>query len=101
MLNRFLDWLVTSSADPTEYSLTIKAGLLTGVGYIIPLLKLTHIPVSADQLTNLIGVSCQCLGILLTIVGLVRKFYFTIAGAVIKAHAPATVVTVDPSTIQG
>ena len=92
MLNKFLNWLITSSADPEEYSMTIKSAVLVGVGYLIPFITLLHIPVSATTITNDVALGCQALGILLTIVGLVRKLILTITAAINGKTLPPTTI---------
>ena len=80
MFTKITDWLVTSSANPEEYSITIQGILLHALGIVLPILFYLHLPVTAAQITNQISVACQVLGIVLAIIGLVRKAYFAIKG---------------------
>ncbi len=92
MFKKFIDWLVTSSADPEEYSMTIQGVLLHALGILVPFLTYLHLPFTVAQITNQIGLSCQILGITLSIVGLVRKGYFAIKSLFTKTP-PATGTT--------
>jgi hypothetical protein len=47
-------WLVTSSADPANTSLTVKSGLVTLATYITVVAGLAHISLPSDVLTQLI-----------------------------------------------
>ena len=86
--NTLVRWIVRSSANPQNESLTIKGFLLSLVPFAIAALGLTHVSVGADQLNALIdGVAAVLQAVLTAIsaaalfVGLLRKFWLTI-----KAH---------------
>lgn len=77
-MDKFLDWLTTSSADPEEYSLTIKGILLQYAGIIAVALSLLHYSVTMEQITSTIGSAAAVLGTVLGIIGLGRKLYIQI-----------------------
>src|SRR5690242_12220385 len=90
--NILVRWVVVSSANPQEISLTIKGVLVGLVPYGIALIGLTHVSVGADQLNTFIdGIATlvqDLLGIVsvsMAIVGLCRKIWLTI-----KVHQQTT-----------
>jgi len=78
MINKFLTWLVVSSANPNEFSMTLKGLLITNIGVIMFILHICNISLSMDQVTNLIGLVTGFCGSALLVVGLIRKIYLTI-----------------------
>lgn len=83
-LQKFFNWLVLSSADPTQSSATVK-GILGGFATTILMVSpLLHVHVGSDQLSNTIDLLVQIftavLGVVSTvtfILGAVRKVYLT------------------------
>jgi hypothetical protein len=84
----FIKWLVTSSADPTKYSATIKGAGYMAVSYIISLLGLTcayHllcVSADGDSLKTVVDTVANIVQWLLLIVGginfiagFIRKLY--------------------------
>jgi len=67
---------VASSANPEEVSLTIKGILIANVGLIVLVLKLFHVSVTVDEVTNVIGLITTGVGSAITIYGLLRKLYY-------------------------
>jgi hypothetical protein len=85
----FIKWLVTSSADPSKYSATIKGVGYMGVAYIISLLGFTcasHlfcVAADGDSLKTVVDTVATIAQSVLLIVGginfiagFVRKLYF-------------------------
>lgn len=86
MLKRFWNWLVKSSANPANTSLTVK-GFLTG---LIPLVLVVAPLVGVDLDANTLGSTVDdikgvveyalgSVGALLTAAGIIRKIYLTFA----------------------
>lgn len=80
-------WLVVSSANPKNTSLTVKAVLSAVVVYATMLAGLGHIPLPTDQITNVVDLIVQFVQSVLIIVslgiatfGAVRKVYLTLMG---------------------
>lgn len=71
-------WFLYSSIDPTKTSLTLKAMLLAFVPTVILLAQLLHWNWSADQAVALIQQITAIVSISLTVIGLIRKIYYTI-----------------------
>ena len=92
------NWLVLSSADPSEAALTVK-GLVVGAGtYIIFFAGLFHITVGTPDIANLANQGALIAGGFLMVVsgittlyGIYRKLWTTIAGTnqVINAQKAA------------
>lgn len=93
--NTLVRWVVVSSADPKEISLTIKGVLVGLVPYVMVLVGLAHLNVGQDQLTTLIdGIAdviqylLALISVSMTVVGMARKIWLTI-----KVHQQATGTT--------
>ena len=90
-LNTLARWIVVSSADPAEISLTIKGVLLGTIPTIMFAVGLAHLNIGQDQLTALFDAVAALVQTLFTVVaavltvyGMVRKLWNTI-----KAHQQA------------
>lgn len=86
MLKKIYNWIVLSSNDPSQVSLTIKGigGLIVSTGSFWALL---HLPVSPDSVTSIFDsfatLATQILGAvstLATLYGMIRKLGLTILG---------------------
>jgi uncharacterized membrane protein (GlpM family) len=91
-LNTLVRWIVFSSEDPSEVSLTIKGVLVGVIPYVMILIGLTHINVGQDQLSAIVdGVSTfvqdalMLVSAAITLFGFGRKLWNTI-----KVHQQAT-----------
>lgn len=52
-VKKVTDWILTSSANPAEVSLTIRGILMGAIPIIMTFVGLTHLSVSSDMLTSL------------------------------------------------
>lgn len=75
-MNKFLDWLVISSQDPAEFSLTLKGIMLQYVAVILLALRYFDVPLTETQVYEFIGIFTTITGTLLGLFGLIRKLYF-------------------------
>jgi hypothetical protein len=82
-----LDWLIFSSSNPQEVSLTEKAALITALTYGTTLAGFANVQLPNELLTELIGLIVSFVQNLLMfvsiglgIVGLVRKIVTTFTG---------------------
>lgn len=101
LLEKTWSWLVLSSANANNISLTVKGALATGVASIIGVLGAVHyqvpgLPDSLNAITDQIVIIVQyglgIVGGVSIIVGAVRKIWLSIVGkhaAVDVAPAPA------------
>jgi hypothetical protein len=87
-LNTLARWIVVSSANPAEISLTIKGVLIGIIPNAMLLVGLAHLNVGQDQLTllfdavaNLVQAVLTAVASVMTVYGLARKLWNTI-----KAH---------------
>lgn len=99
MLNKIGNWILLSSVDAEQGSLTAKGFLIAAVPTIMYFLGLTHVQVDSQTLTMLIdtffGVIQAVLVVaasLVTFVGVARKIYLTATGQ----NAP---VPEEPSSV--
>ncbi len=86
MMDKFLNWLLVSSADVNEWSLTIK-GATVLVPTIVLFGNLAHVQFSSETLTSIVDTistvvlyTGSILSGLATAIGLGRKVYLTITG---------------------
>lgn len=86
MINNILDWLINSSVNPDEYSLTLKALLLTGTGSVVNNLQNLGLNVSVAQYTTEVGHAVAVVGIILTVFGFARKIFITTSTMASKAN---------------
>lgn len=75
-MKSFYNWLLVSSANPENTSMTIKGILLQYVSVIIASMAVLGVPLMDTQLIHYIDVGCAILGGLLGIFGLGRKIYY-------------------------
>ncbi len=54
-VNSFLNWLLLSSNDPSQASLTFKGILLGGIPVIMSIVGFTHLAVSQDMVSTIIN----------------------------------------------
>jgi uncharacterized membrane protein (GlpM family) len=90
--NTLARWIVVSSADPGEISLTIKGVLVGLVPYVIALAGLGHLNFGADQLNTAIDAvatfvqaGLALVSAAMVLVGMARKVWITI-----KVHQQTT-----------
>ncbi len=84
MLNKFFNWLVKSSADPSQVALTVKGlvslGVVQGIFALLPSIGL-HPTFSLDTLGNavysLIDGVLSLVAAIVSLVGIVRKVILT------------------------
>lgn len=76
MWNIFMDWLITSSADPDKNSATITGIVIAYAGSIVSALSIFNISVTYETVVHYISTGGVILGCLLAIFGLCRKVYF-------------------------
>lgn len=81
---KFIQWLVTSSADPSKLALTVKGFLGTLASILLLISPIMHLHISNDQVTAAIDLTMQMLVVfagvvsgLATLFGFARKVYFT------------------------
>jgi hypothetical protein len=93
--NTLVRWIVVSSADPQEISLSIKGVLVGLVPYVIAISGLAHLNVGQDQMTGLIDGVANVIQYALALVsgvmmvwGMARKIWLTI-----KVHQQTTGTT--------
>lgn len=79
-MNNFFRWLVVSSANPENVSMTLKGILLQYVGVLFAVLMYFKVPFSQEVIYQFIGYFCAFIGAGLGIFGLARKMYFEIKG---------------------
>lgn len=79
-MKKITDWIIKSSANPQNISMTVKGALIGSIGIIMFFVTQANLPYSVEQVTEMIGYIAQAVGILLTAFGLVRKMYFLLKG---------------------
>lgn len=77
-MEKILQWLVNSSANPEATSLTLKGILIANLPFIINLAHFTGSMATAQMIQNNIDVTCQTVATLLIVFGGIRKVYLTI-----------------------
>lgn len=77
-MQKIINWLVVSSADPSKTSMTLKGILLQYVTLILAFLTVLHIPLTETQVYSLITDVTGFVGIALSGIGLIRKIYLTV-----------------------
>jgi hypothetical protein len=90
--NTLVRWIVVSSNNPQEISLTIKGVLVGLVPYVMVFIGLAHLNVGQDQLTGIIDGGATVLQDVLMLIsaamtfwGMARKVWITI-----KVHQQTT-----------
>ena len=85
-LDSLWNWLVLSSANSNQVSLTVKGALATGISFFIGIAGATHLHIPgvemnlnllADQVVLFVQYGLGLVGVISTIVGLVRKIVLT------------------------
>lgn len=86
-MKKIIDWVLLSSADPRQMSLTIKGILVSLVPVIIAVLNLTGVEMSSEGLESVINTITAIVFLLgtvvsalMTIAGLMRKIVTTVVG---------------------
>lgn len=87
---KILNWFVRSSENPEKTSLTLRGFLLTHIAMIIFIAQSFNWKVSHEWLTMVVQTACAVFGILMTILGLIRKLVFAIKDARKAILAPMT-----------
>lgn len=77
-MNKFLLWLISSSADPNQFSLTIKGFLLQYVAVLLVVAKLVDVPLTETSVYEFIGSFTAIAGTLMACFGLLRKAFYEI-----------------------
>lgn len=88
-LKNLIAWVVTSSADPTEVSLTVKGALIGVVPTLMAVAGVAHINLGdGSLLTSLVDALAQFIQVALTLIataiavwGALRKVYYLVAPA--------------------
>lgn len=83
--NNIITWVITSSADPTGLSLTIKGALLLTIPWIMSIVGFEHLNLGQDQITaifdgvaNFVQGALMTVGYAIAVYGVVRKAFYTI-----------------------
>ena len=83
-LSKVLHWIIVSSADPNEVSLTLKGLFLTAIPSIMFAVGIAHLNLGQDQVTGIfdsatafVQTSLAVVGTAITLYGAVRKAYYT------------------------
>ena len=86
-LKKAWDWVVKSSVNANQLSLTVKAFLYGIIPGILFLANLAHVQIGSAELTSIVDGIVQVIvtlggfiSALVFVVGLVRKIVFTITG---------------------
>lgn len=77
-MNRFLNWLVVSSSNPEQFSLTLKGILIANIGVIMFIIHQANLSYTVDQITVVISTFTALVGGILTVIGLLRKMYLSL-----------------------
>lgn len=78
IMNKIWHWIVDSSANPENVSLTVKGILLQYVSVIVLALTMFHLKVTEGSVTYEIGKYVAYLGVFLSLVGMIRKIYYAL-----------------------
>ena len=86
-MKKIFAWLILSSKNPQQVSLTIKGVLVGAVTYVVFFAGLFHVTLSPSDLTSLIESVVQVIEMVLTLVsvittawGFARKIYTSLVG---------------------
>ncbi len=86
-IKKIWDWIVLSSADAEKISLMVKGFLMGILPLILIMMHAANIQTSNELLTAVIDTIAQVIVVagtgissLVTVVGLIRKIYFTLTG---------------------
>lgn len=72
-MNKLVKWLVISSENPKDYSMTIKGLLVANIGVIMFIIQYLNLPYTVEQVTEVIGAFTGFIGSALFMAGLLRK----------------------------
>lgn len=72
-MNKFLDWLTTSSANPEKYSMTFKGIMVAFIPLLLLVGQQLHLGWTHGDLTLLIQELTTILSLVLTAFGIARK----------------------------
>lgn len=78
MINKFLAWFVVSSANPNEFSATLKGFLVANIAIIMYFIHLANLSLTTEQVVEIIGCASGFVGAVMLGFGLVRKIFYTI-----------------------
>ena len=83
-LQKIVAWIVVSSADPTEVSLTVKAALVAVLPMIMAVAGLAHVNLGDNQLTTVTNAivmfiqgALTCVAAAMALYGIIRKRYYS------------------------
>jgi hypothetical protein len=84
-MNKFLNWIVLSSADSTQAGLTVKGILLSILPVASVLLGLAHIHVGdltgvVDSIVSFVQAGLAVVSSIVVVIGLARKIYRSVTG---------------------
>ncbi len=87
ILNRIARWIVLSSANPSQVSLTVKAVLVAALPYVMLLIGAGHWNVGQDQVSMVINSASDIIFYLLSAIaavmgalGVGRKLWLSLSG---------------------
>lgn len=83
-MSRFIQWLVRSSANPENVSMTVKGALIGIIPVILFFAQQLHLSWTSDQLTELIQSITVFLSSFLIIVGMARKIIISVVNLGVK-----------------
>lgn len=86
--SKFINWLITSSANPDKVALTVKGALIGCIPVILIICQMLHWSFSTDQLMEIIAGVTAIISGFLVLVGMVRKVYYLIFPNVQTPSAP-------------
>lgn len=94
-MEKTIQWLLLSSADPTKMSLAIKGILMGIIPVIVSLTGLTGIAgvdassltIAVDAIASIVQVALTIVSSAMTLYGLIRKLWTTIVGENEVIHA--------------
>lgn len=94
---KFLHWLVTSSENPSNISLTLKGAIPTIISIILLVAPIFHVSVDSSQLTQIgdgvmqaVLAFCGFVSAVAMVVGLIRKIH-------LSGKNPVALQTATPS----
>lgn len=103
-MSKFWSWLVTSSENPQNVSLTVKGALGTLISVIVVIAPLLHWGIGIDQLNNVANIIVQIIGyalgiisVIATIAGLARKLWLTLKPTTSTPLAVAPTAPIVPA----
>lgn len=76
---KFFNWLVMSSENPEEASMTIRGILVLALPTLVAFLKDAGVNIAEGDIAHYVIIATAVLGALLTVVGVARKLYNTYA----------------------